>query len=189
MIVQPVISENNGQEGFWIAFLCALILLIGLWLLPYNSVEHEHASLASYQIEVDSLTPEPLAMIAELRLAHEEIYYAYETNQTWLSVVELEESWIAPFVKDKSGTYQGEHQWSLIAAGVYQSIPAKGGARYLLNNQQGFADIWVDLEQTATLYPLLDGSIGELPLLNEVQLSDAGWVQVVSAESEATHHH
>lgn len=181
MIVQTVVSENRGNEGYWIAFLCALIFILGALLLPFNSANHQHQSLASYQVSVTELMPPPLAIISELRLAHEEIRYLYDTNGTWLSVQQLEEQWIAPFVKDKSWTHQGQHHWSLVAPGIYQSEPAITGTRYLLNSLQKHVDIWLQLDSKASLPSSVDSQA----------LIDSGWTQVVFNETnnEEQHQH
>jgi len=190
MIIQPVISQNKGNESYWIAFLCFLILAIGALLLPFNSASHQHQQLKPYQVEVSDLTSTPLAMIGELRLAHEEIYYSYQANSTWMSVSELEENWIAPFVKDKTWQHQGQHQWSLVASGTYQSNPAQGGVRYLLNSQNSRPDIWLDLEQKATLLssPELSSSLSPF---DAKKLIESGWTQVVFApeQNKTPHSH
>lgn len=189
MISQSVISENKGHEGYWIAFLCALILMLGTLLLPYNSVHEAHQPIAEHQVLITDLTPSPLAMIGELRLAHEEIRYLYQDEQTWPKVEMLEESWLPPFVKDKSWEHQGEQQWIMVAPGVYQSKPALGGARYLLNSQQKVVDIWLDQTQQATLFPVFTSANSSV--FSMEGLIASGWTQVVFADdpNEPTHHH
>ena len=179
MTIQAVVSENKGHEGYWIATLCLLILLIGALLLPYNSAHHQHQSLADHQVLITDLPSPLLAMIAELRLAHEEIRYFYQMQQDWLAVTQLEQDWIAPFVKDKSWAHQGEHDWSLVAAGIYQSTPAKGGIRYLLNSRSDQVDIWLQEKPQASVATAFD--------LNA--LATSGWTQVVFSESQLTEQH
>jgi len=190
MITQSVVSENRGHEGYWIAFLCALILVLGAVLLPFNSAHDEHHTLTKHQVFIADLTPSPLAMIADLRLAHEEIRYLYETDQTWPEVVRLEEGGLAPFVKDKSWDHRGQHQWLLVAPGVYQSEPIEGGVRYLLNSQDQTVDIWLDQKQQAALLPELTSTEGNLTPLSAEQFINAGWIQVIfSDDVEKTAHH
>lgn len=187
MIIQPVNSNNGGQEGKWIAFLCALIIGVGALLLPYNSASEAHQDVAQHQLPINSLTSLPLSMIADLRLADEEIRYMHESTQQWLSVAQLEADWIAPFVKDKSWLHQGEHLWLQVVPGVYQSTPAKGGIRYLLNSRDTHLDIWVDLSEQATLLSVDSDQ--------ETQLQDAdfiklGWKQVLfKSEVDDAHAH
>ncbi|MDN2663318.1 hypothetical protein OW492_08015 [Psychromonas sp. 14N.309.X.WAT.B.A12] len=190
MITQSVVSENRGHEGYWIAFLCALILVFGALLLPFNRTHDDHHTLAKHQVFIDDLTPTPLAMIADLRLAHEEIRYLYETNQTWPDVVQLEESWLAPFVKDKSWEHRGQHQWLLVAPGVYQSEPIESGTRYLLNSQGQTVDIWLDKDQQASLLHALTSIESNSIDLSVAQFISAGWIQVIfNNEVEDTAHH
>ncbi|MBB1273347.1 DUF6162 family protein [Psychromonas sp. SR45-3] len=179
MNIQAVVSENKGHEGYWIATLCLLILLIGALLLPYNSAHHQHQPLADHQLLITDLPPPPLAMIAELRLAHEEIRYFYQVEQDWLTVTQLEQDWIAPFVKDKSWAHQGEHDWSLVAAGIYQSTPAKGGIRYLLNSRSAQVDIWLQEKPQASATSTFDLTA----------LATSGWIQVVFSESQLAEQH
>ena len=200
IIQQPVVSENKGHEGQWIAFLCALILVLGALLLPYNSVNHQHNNLQTHQVLITDLAPPPLSMIAELRLAHEEIRYFYEANQSWLPITQLEEDWIAPFVKDKSWTHQGEHQWSLIAPGIYQSNPAQGGPRYLLNSQNRDLDIWIDFKNTTPQASIIKVNVNaavdsdveaQSNTIDNTSLIKAGWTQVVFEleQNESDHAH
>jgi len=179
MTIQAVVSENKGHEGYWITTLCLLILLIGALLLPYNSAHHQHQSLADHQVLITDLPSSPLAMIAELRLAHEEIRYFYQTQQDWLAVTQLEQEWIAPFVKDKSWVHQGEHDWSLVAAGIYQSTPAQGGTRYLLNSRNQQVDIWLQEKPQASVASAFDISA----------LAASGWTQVVFSDLALTDQH
>ena len=198
IIQQTVVSENRGHEGYWIAFLCALILMIGALLLPYNSVNHQHNNLQAHQVLITELTPPPLSMIAELRLAYEEIHYFHEANQAWLSVQQLEADWIAPFVKDKSWAHQGEHQWSKIAPGIYQSNPAQGGPRYLLNSQDQPLDIWIDFKNTTPQASIIKVNVNAQvnsdvkarpKTLDTTSLIKAGWTQVVfESEQNASEH-
>ena len=189
MIIQPVISENGGQEGNWIALLCALIFALGALLLPYNSAQDEHPTLKPYQISITELTPQPLSMISELRIAYEEIIYSYQTNKTWLSVDELKQNWIAPFVEDKSWVYKGMHNWTLIAPGVYQSKPLQVGDRYLLNSQNNTLDIWIDFEHRSDSIHIENSSNAFKNL--ESVLIKAGWTQVVfsSHDDDSEHEH
>jgi len=182
IIQQSVVSKNRGHEGAWIAFLCVLILIVGALLLPYNSVNHEHNNLQAHQVLITELTPPPLSMIAELRLAHEDIRYFYQANQTWLSVAQLEQDWIAPFVKDKSWAHQGEHTWLLVAPGIYQSKPAKSGPSYLLNSQHQTLELWIDFKG-------INSQATSVKAVDSEALIKAGWKQVVfESEQDASEH-
>ncbi|PKF63318.1 hypothetical protein CW745_00230 [Psychromonas sp. psych-6C06] len=189
MIIQPVISENGRKEGKWIAFLCALILLIGALLLPYNQTSYKKQSLAKHQIEISALTTKPLAMIAELKLAHEEIRYQYQaqlnTSEQWPSVAQLASQWIAPFVKDKSWLHHGKQQWQLVANGIYQGVPLSSNGepktRYLLNSQHSQVEIWLDLKGDARL---LAEQVDRSAIVQSRLLIESGWQQVVFESDE-----
>jgi len=187
MIIQPVSCDNGGQEGKWIAFLCVLIIAVGALLLPHNSASKRHQEVASHQLSINSLTPLPLSMIADLRLADEEIRYIHESTQQWLSVAQLEADWIAPFVKDKSWSHQGEHQWLQVAHGVYQGAPAKDGVRYLLNSGAEYLDIWIDLSEQAAL---LTPNMAPDEPLQDTDFINLGWKQVLfKADTDDAHAH
>lgn len=179
-MIQAVTSENGGQEGGCIAFLCAAILFVGWLLLPHNQVASTVNKLQSHQISIKTLSSKPLSMIADLRLAHEEIQHLYEELEDWQSIAQLQQAWVAPFVKDKSWIHQGQHDWSQIAPGSYQGISAGEDANYILNSLSSGVDIWVDLQQQASQFPI------QPEPLQSKQLIKAGWTQVVFQQDEAT---
>lgn len=182
MIIQTVNSENGGKEGLWIAFFCAVILLLGWLLLPYNQAISKQTEVASHQVSIKDLGSKPLAMIADLRLAHEEIHHLYQVTGHWSSIAQLEQTWISPFVKDKSWSHQGEHQWVLVAPGLYQGTSKVGGVRYILNSSQTEVDIWLDVQEQATL-----AAIQTQPL-SISQLIQLGWTQVdFQTETQPAH--
>lgn len=182
MTIQTISSENGEQEGIWIASLCALILLLGWLLLPHNQALTKQASVSSFQVSIKHLSVKPLAMIADLRLAHEEIFHLYQEQNSWQSTQQLEDAWISPFVKDKSWSHQGEHRWLSIAPGAYQGISKSGGTGYILNSMKSQVDIWVDLQEKATLI-----SVQQDPLTS-AQLIQAGWTQVVFHTEQPSRH-
>jgi len=187
MITQTVVSENKGKEGYWVAFSCAFIVLLGMLLLPYNQAESKLKKLPSYQLSVAELPSTSLSMIAELRIAHEEILATYEMQQTWLSVEALKQAWISPFIEDKSWSHKGKHHWTLIAPGIYQSEPETPQIRYLLNNQNGTLDIWVDLHKKSGLLDL-KGDFSTQENVSALMIK-AGWTQIVFASPEEASAH
>jgi len=189
MMTQTIVSENKGKEGYWVAFSCALILTLGMLLLPFNQAESKLKKRLAYQIPVAELPSTSLSMIAELRIAHEEILATYEMQQTWLSVEELKQAWIPPFIEDKSWSYKGKHHWTQIAPGIYQSEPETPQHRYLLNNQNETVDIWIDQQKQSGLLDL-KGTFAT-PKQRNALLVKAGWTQVVfdAPEKAAIHVH
>jgi len=182
MIIQNVNPENGGQEGRWIALLCLLILSTGAILLPRNQVEQQHLVVDDHQVSIKLLPPQPLAMIADLRLAHLEIGALYEDRLLWPSVEQLETDWLAPFVKDKSWEHQGKHHWILIADGIYQGVSDSNGTSYLLNSQQADVDIWLGFKDEVTW-------INASGPFQMSQLIEAGWTQVVFEEKKSIVQH
>lgn len=73
MITQKIRPDNGSREGKWVALTIAGILAVSTILLPHHQTETEHTDVQSHQVLITDLEQEELAMIAELKLAHEEI--------------------------------------------------------------------------------------------------------------------
>lgn len=209
MISQSVHADDGGREGKWVALLIASILAIAAILLPYHQAESSEKVLADHQISIKDLPSVELAMIAELRLAHEEIRNIHqdslelgsseresgefegaeleniglESNDVWPDMAELTELWLAPFISDKSWERKGEHHWRKVAPALYQGIPARttGSAAVILNSQDPRPEVWLALDMP-TPKPMTATT------LNTAALIAAGWKQVVfAADVEAVH--
>lgn len=203
MIVQTVKSNTGSSEGRWVGGIIAVILLVATIAIPFHQQSSKQHGLESHQISVKDLHQDDLAMIAELRLAFEEIkdlrLDAIEINREQHqsnrdlsnassskmlafspSVRELEENWIAPFVHDKSWVRKGEHHWSNLGNGFYfgRRVASDGAANVVLNTQLSSPDIW--LANEASLLDV-DGSISLQILL------DKRWKQVAFTVSTETH--
>ncbi|OEE69578.1 DUF6162 family protein [Vibrio genomosp. F6] len=203
MIVQTVKSNTGSSEGRWVGGIIAVILLVATIAIPFHQQSSKQHGLESHQISVKDLHQDDLAMIAELRLAFEEIkdlrLDAIEINREQHqsnrdlsnassrkvlafspSVRELEENWIAPFVHDKSWVRKGEHQWSNLGNGFYfgRRVASDGAANVVLNTQLSTPDIW--LANEASLLDI-DGSLSLQILL------DKRWKQVAFTVSTETH--
>lgn len=190
MINETVIADDGGREGKWVALSIAIILLIAMLSLPHHQAASQQQELASHQVSIDALEPTELAMIADLRLAHEEIRNIRQDSieldgvDIWPEISELEELWLAPFVQDKSWQHKGRHQWLKVSAGVYQGIRQheKGSASVVLNSILVEPDIWLKSDSKAT--PVnADQSRDVAALIN------AGWKQVVFSVQEENHLH
>ena len=187
MISQPVCSDNGNNEAKWVLLSIALILAIAAMLLPYHQLNNTAQALAPHQIAISEVNSTELALIAELRLAHEEIRNLYQdSNQSqWPSVTELEQLWLAPFVKDKSWQRQGQHIWKKVAAGFYQGIPSvnTGAVAMLLFTDQSEPNIWLNLSTNNHAFKTQNS------VISEQQLIKANWSQVIFAQqSHASHH-
>ena len=122
-------------------------------------------------------------MIAELKLAHEEIRDLHIDGGQWPEISELEEFWVAPFVKDQSWQRKGSHQWQKLDTGLYIGVRQgeKGSASMLLDSGHEQADIWLSTS----------ASLGQLShLIQQDERKQNGWHQVVlMPSSTATHAH
>jgi len=192
MISQSVHADDGGREGKWVALLIILILAIAALLLPYHQTASSQRVLASHQISIKDLPSVELAMIAELRLAHEEIRNIHqdslelESVDIWPDMAELKELWLAPFIIDKSWERKGKHDWRKVAPALYQGIPAltTGSVAVLLNSQDTRPEVWLALD-IPTPAPMTANA------LNTDDLINAGWKQVVFADdndSDNTEH-
>jgi len=185
MISQSVRADDGGREGKWVALIIIGILAIAALLLPYHQAASSKKQLASHQISIKDLPSVELAMIAELRLAHEEIRNIHqdtleldspelESRDTWPDMAELDELWVAPFIADKSWERKGKHAWRKVASGLYQGIPAltTGSVAVLLNSQAARPEVWLALDMPNPA-PLV------INKFNAAELISAGWKQVV----------
>ncbi|WP_305461921.1 DUF6162 family protein [Photobacterium leiognathi] len=198
MIRQSVRSDNGDREGKWVGLCIGLILLIAFVLLPYHQAKEPEAALLSHQIAITDLSPDELAMVAELRLAHEEIRNLFQDTVlesgtgSWPELNELEEFWIAPFVKDKSWQRKGRHQWTLVDDGTYQGLRQSdsGSMSIVLNSHTKDPDIWLAMDDQAK-------SFETQQKVDEQQLISNGWTQIVfqpvaentSSSANSTHSH
>jgi len=194
MISQSVHADDGGREGKWVALLITLILVFAALLLPYHQTASSEKQLASHQISIKDLPSVELAMIAELRLAHEEIRNIHQDSleleslelesvefegvELWPDMAELKDLWLAPFISDKSWERKGKHQWRKVAPALYQGIPTltTGSVAVLLNSQDARPDVWLALDM-----PVPAPMAGKT--LNSSELISAGWKQIVFADA------
>ncbi|MEC6813599.1 DUF6162 family protein [Photobacterium toruni] len=182
MIRQSVASDNGGKEGKWVGGIIVSILLLATVLLPYHQNKTQSQPLDAHQIAITELSPDELAMVAELRLAHEEIRNInqdsreFDNQNRWPNMVELSELWLAPFIEDKSWERKGRHQWQHLNGAIYQGIrrEKQGASSVVLNSNSPEPDIWLALSQDTT--PLV---INKDAVFETQQLIDNGWTQIV----------
>ncbi|MGR5558102.1 DUF6162 family protein [Vibrio fortis] len=177
MIIQSVRADTGGREGKWVALIIASILGFATLAIPYHQAEIHVTTAFEHQILVTDVEKEDLAMLAELRLAHEEIRDLYLDNgEQWPDVDFLQEEWVAPFTQDQSWKRKGEHSWKLLGSGYYFASPKLAGFAdsFVMNANSIAPEIWINLK----------GQV-EAPTKFDIDsLSAAGWKQVVT-ESEA----
>lgn len=178
MIIQSVRADTGGREGKWVALIIAAILGFAALAIPYHQAEIHITTAFEHQILVTNVEQENLAMLGELRLAHEEIRDLYFDNeQQWPSIESLEEEWVAPFTQDQSWRRKGEHNWILLKSGYYFASPQLTGFAdsFIMNANSISPEIWINLK----------GKISAPTDFDIESLAAVGWKQVVT-ESEAT---
>ena len=178
MIIQSVTPDNGSAEGKWIALIIGCILLIAVIALPYHQSNDEGVSLESHQVLITDLAQADLAMIAELRLAYEEIYDIQaesEEDNSWPEITYLADEWLPPFVQDQSWERRGMHQWQHLGNGVYLGLTAKKdrSASFIFNAKGDDIELWLNSELMSTA--ISPNSIS----WNESELIQQHWVQVV----------
>lgn len=182
MSVQKVRPDDGNREGKWVVLTIVAILSSAAILMPYHQVATEKPDIQAHQVLITDLHQNELGLIAELKLAHEEIRDLQLETGTWPEVSDMEAIWIAPFVKDQNWKRKGSHQWQRIDDGVYIGVKtsAQGSVSMLLDSRGSQADIWFS-----------DSSRS----LNAEVLSDLakrrqhGWQQIVLSDSSSSHSH
>lgn len=182
MITQKVRPDNGSREGKWVALTIAGILAVSTILLPHHQAETEHTEVLAHQVLITDLEQEELAMIAELKLAHEEIRDLHLDAGEWPAVSELEEFWVAPFVQDQSWQRKGSHQWQRLDAGIYLGVrqDEKGAASMLLDSRNEHADIWFIQSTTKA---------SDLSLVEISERQKQGWQQIVLVPATSSNAH
>lgn len=177
MIIQSVRADTGGREGKWVALIIAAILGFATLAIPYHQAEYHVTTAFEHQILVTDVEKENLAMLAELRLAHEEIRDLYlDNDEQWPTVEFLKEEWVAPFTQDQSWQRKGAHQWVVLESGFYFSAPSQTGFAdsFLMNANSMSPEIWINLK----------GKVSVPNSFDIESLEAEGWKQVVT-ESEA----
>ncbi|MFS1463580.1 DUF6162 family protein [Vibrio lentus] len=193
MMIQGVRADTGGREGKWVGLIIVFILSFATVAIPFHQAESHVKAVLSHQILVTDVEQENLAMLSELRLAHEEIRdLSMDSDGEWPSVVSLKDEWVAPFVEDQSWKRKGSHTWLLDERGYYFSTPSEyatsseqatptshGSAdSFILNANSVSPEIWIYL-----------GGVAKQPTrFDENTLESAGWKLVVN-ESEVADQH
>ncbi|MGR5238597.1 DUF6162 family protein [Vibrio alfacsensis] len=182
MMTQKIRPDNGSREGKWVALTIAGILAMSVILLPHHQSETEHIEAQAHQVLMTDLKQDDLSMIADLKLAHEEIRDLYLDAGAWPEISELEAFWVAPFVNDQSWQRKGAHQWQRLDSGLYLGLrqDEHGAASMLLDSRSERADIW----------------FSHVPVMAQVQSLQArekrqqqGWQQIVLSPSSSSNLH
>ncbi|MFA0158446.1 DUF6162 family protein [Vibrio sp. 10N.261.46.A3] len=192
MMIQGVRADTGGREGKWVGLIIVFILSFATVAIPFHQAESHIEAVLDHQILVTDVEQENLAMLSELRLAHEEIRdLRMDSDGEWPSVASLKEEWVAPFVEDQSWKRKGSHTWLLDERGYYFSTPSEDTApsEQATPTDHGFADSFILNANSVSpeIWIYLGGVASQPTNFDENTLESAGWKMVVN-ESEVDQH-
>ncbi|GEM75258.1 DUF6162 family protein [Vibrio sagamiensis] len=152
MVVQKVYPDSGSREGKWVALMIIMIVAFSAAILPYHQLAPKSEELLSHQVLLTELDQNTLTIIAQLKLAHEEIRDLFSESAQWPEINELQEMWLAPFVEDQSWQFQGALYWQIAAPGLYLGVASneQGVATILLDSRHEVADIWFSSEASSS---------------------------------------
>ncbi|MCK8079474.1 hypothetical protein [Vibrio sp. 1CM24A] len=193
MMIQGVRADTGGREGKWVGLIIVFILSFASVAIPFHQAESHIEAVLDHQILVTDVEQENLAMLSELRLAHEEIRdLRMDSDGEWPSVASLKDEWVAPFVDDQSWKRKGSHTWLLDERGYYFSTPSEDTApsEQATPTEHGFADSFILNANSVSpeIWIYLGGVASQPTNFDENTLESAGWKMVVN-ESEIEQHH
>lgn len=193
MMIQSVRADTGGREGKWVGLIIIFILCFATVAIPFNQAESHIEVTLDHQVLVTDVEQENLAMLSELRLAHEEIRdLRMDLDGDWPSVVSLKDEWVAPFVEDQSWKRKGSHTWLLDERGYYFSTPSEYAtpSEQATPNTHGFADSFIlNANSVSPEIWIFFGGVASQPTqFDENTLESAGWKLVVN-ESEVSEQH
>ncbi|MCW4444249.1 hypothetical protein OHV10_08205 [Vibrio splendidus] len=192
MMIQGVRADTGGREGKWVGLIIVFILSFATVAIPFHQAESHVKAVLDHQILVTDVEQENLAMLSELRLAHEEIRdLRMDSDGEWPSVVSLKDEWVAPFVEDQSWKRKGSHTWLSDEHGYYFSTPSEyaTSSEYVAQSDHGFADSFIlNANSVSPEIWIFFGGVASQPTnFDENTLESAGWKMVVN-ESEVEQH-
>ena len=186
-MIQGVRADTGGREGKWVGLIIVFILSFSTVAIPFHQAESHIKTVLDHQILVTDVEQENLAMLSELRLAHEEIRdLRMDSDGEWPSVTSLKDEWVAPFVEDQSWKRKGSHTWLLDERGYYFSTPSE----YAAQSDHGFADSFIlNANSVSPEIWIFFGGVAIQPTtFDQHTLESTGWKMVVN-ESEIEQHH
>lgn len=191
-MIQGVRADTGGREGKWVGLIIVFILSFATVAIPFHQAESHVKAVLDHQILVTDVEQENLAMLSELRLAHEEIRdLRMDSDGEWPSVMSLKDEWVAPFVEDQSWKRKGSHTWLLDKRGYYFSTPSEYAtpSKYAAQSEHGFADSFIlNANSVSPEIWIYFGGVAEQPgTFEQHTLESAGWKMVVN-ESEVEQH-
>ncbi|CDU01121.1 Conserved hypothetical protein [Vibrio coralliirubri] len=192
MMIQGVRADTGGREGKWVGLIIVFILSFASVAIPFHQAESHIEAVLEHQILVTDVEQENLAMLSELRLAHEEIRdLRMDSDGEWPSVASLKDEWVAPFVEDQSWKRKGSHTWLLDERGYYFSTPSEYAtpSEQATPTDHGFADSFIlNANSVSPEIWIFFGGVASQPTsFDENTLESSGWKMVVN-ESEVEQH-
>ncbi|EAP92974.1 DUF6162 family protein [Vibrio splendidus] len=198
MMIQGVRADTGGREGKWVGLIIVFILSFATVAIPFHQAESHVKAVLDHQILVTDVEQENLAMLSELRLAHEEIRdLRMDSDGEWPSVVSLKDEWVAPFVEDQSWKRKGSHTWILDERGYYFSTPSEyatpseqaTSSEDTAQSEHGFADSFILNANSVSpeIWIFFDGVPKQPATFDQHMLESTGWKMVVN-ESEVEQH-
>ncbi|MCG9557578.1 DUF6162 family protein [Vibrio kanaloae] len=198
MMIQGVRADTGGREGKWVGLIIVFILSFATIAIPFHQAESHVKAILDHQILVTDVEQENLAMLSELRLAHEEIRdLRMDSDGEWPSVASLKDEWVAPFVEDQSWKRKGSHAWLLDERGYYFSTPSEyatpsedtAPSEQATPTDHGFADSFILNANSVSpeIWVFFGGVASQPTNFDENTLESAGWKMVVN-ESEVKQH-
>ncbi|TKF00678.1 hypothetical protein FCV44_03250 [Vibrio kanaloae] len=198
MMIQGVRADTGGREGKWVGLIIVFILSFATVAIPFHQAESRVKAILDHQILVTDVEQENLAMLSELRLAHEEIRdLRMDSDGEWPSVASLKDEWVAPFVEDQSWKRKGSHAWLLDERGYYFSTPSEyatpsedtAPSEQATPTDHGFADSFIlNANSVSPEIWIFFGGVAKQPdAFDQHTLESAGWKMVVN-ESEVEQH-
>lgn len=148
-------GSSVSREGFYVSLACAFIVAAALVLIGVRRTSYKIAQTGENEISVfEALNPLEQGLYADLSTASEDILLNFKENGEFMSVKELEEQFIPPFVKDSAWISRGEHAWLLSSSekdeqALYVGLPesnaegeaSKVGAFVLLVKIKGESEV------------------------------------------------
>ena len=192
-MIQGVRADTGSREGKWVGLIIVFILSFATVAIPFHQAESNVKAVLDHQILVTDVEQENLAMLSELRLAHEEIRdLRMDSDGEWPSVVSLKDEWVAPFVEDQSWKRKGSHNWLLDERGYYFSTPSEyaTSSEDTAPSDHGFADSFIlNANSVSPEIWIFFGGVAKQPAtFDQHTLESSGWIMVVN-ESEVEQHH
>ncbi len=191
MHTQIVKPATGRFEGAYLLSTCVAILAICGSLIFLRQTRLEVIPLQPHQISAFSdLSKTEQGLFNDLYAAGLELQTVYRDSRTWLSVDDLVDIAMPPFMQTALSQKQGGHKWSAVAfnaadttamAYLGRSARTAEARSFLLVMTQGKQrearetgfTIWVNTDAVATL-----------KAIDPPALSDSGWREAVALKGE-----